>query len=427
MNEPASRSPAITKARAIVTIGGEGPVRGDAAARLEVIEGATVKCAGGVIASLTTDHADAGAGTTIDASGCLVLPGFVDCHTHVPFYGWRGDEDAARLSGVRYEELHGRSGGIFRSAEMLAAASDDEVVEFAVKRANAMLRAGTTCFEMKSGYGLSVEAELRHLRLARRVSERVKQLTQATCLAAHAVPPRMSAGEWIGIAASELLPAVAEEGLAEACDIYVETIAFALEHAARLTDTAKDLGLRMRVHADQLEDNQTGAFAARWGLATTDHLNHTGPDAVGDIAGSDTVAVLLPGATFTLQQAARPPARALLDEGAVVALATDFNPGTSPISSMLLVTALACRLYSFTPAEAFAAATVNGAAALAAGDHVGRIAEGYRADLLVVELDSIDELAYRPDSDPIRVVVCGGEVAHVAPGSEWRISERGSG
>lgn len=409
----------IVGAAGLVTIPGDGPVRGDGFRAIELIPDASVTCDGDTIVSVgLAETAD----VQIDASGCTVIPGLVDCHTHLPFYGWRADEDAARLSGARYEDLHAGEGGIYRSARQLAAVSDDGALSFSENLARAMLATGTTAFETKSGYGLSVEAELRQLRLARALAERVPQTVVSTCLAAHAVPRGMSEGQWIGEAANELLPRAAEEGLARACDIYVEAIAFDLEHAARLAETAKDLGWRMRVHADQLADNQTASFAARWGLASADHLNHTSRAAVDDLAASDTAAVLLPAATFTLRQTAKPPARELLDAGAVVALGTDLNPGTSPVSSLPFVIALACRSYGLAPLEALAAATANAAYVLGIDELVGRLTPGRRADVVVLDAASFDEVPYRPDRNPVAVVVCGGEVVHVAPGFEARIS-----
>jgi imidazolonepropionase len=401
-----------------VTWPGSGPLRGDELTRPEVVEdGALASQDGAFVSEALTSPS-----VTIDASGCVVVPGFVDCHTHLPFYGWRADEDAARLSGVRHESLHGQEGGIFRSARLLAEASDEEVLGFSRDLAGEMLACGTTSFEAKSGYGLSVEAELRQLRLARELARAVPQHVETTCLAAHAVPPGSSQGEWAGIAAEELLPRAAAEGLAGACDLYVETIAFALEQAARLHETARSLGLRMRVHADQLSDGQTAAFAARWGFDTADHLNHSAADAVGDLAQSDTAAVLLPGATFTLRQAKRPAARDMLSRGVIVALGSDLNPGTSPVHSMPFVMALACRLYGFRPVEALAAATVNAAVALGCEDRIGRLAPGFRADAVVLDLPSLDHLAYRPDRNPVAAVVCEGKLAHVAPGFEGRVS-----
>lgn len=389
---------------------GDGPLRGDSLQLLSPEEGVDIGFRDGLVVDDVGD-----AKTEFDASGCTVVPGFVDCHTHLPFFGWRGDEDAARLSGVRYETLHREEGGIFRSARMLTEADDDEVFEFSKSLADAMLAKGTTTFETKSGYGLSVEAELRQLRLARRLADSVPQRVETTCLAAHAIPKDRSQGEWVGEAATELLPVAARENLASACDIYVESIAFGLEHAARLGETSAELGLRMRIHADQLEDGQAGSFAARWGFATADHLNHTSLDAVGDIAASDTVAVLLPGATFTLRQNKKPPARNLIEEGAIVALGSDLNPGTSPIHSMPFVIALACRVYGMRPLEALAAGTVNGAYALGLQDEVGRLTARYRGDAVVLNVPDFDQVPYRPDADLIAAVICNGELVYKAP------------
>ena len=374
-----------------------------------VLENADVVCDEGQIVSVG-EPAPAGA-EIFDASDCTIVPGFVDPHTHLPFFGWRSDEDAARLSGVRYEDLHGKEGGIFRSARMLADASDDEVLDFASGMAGSMLAHGTTTFETKSGYGLSVEAELRQLRLARALAERVPQRVTTTCLAAHAVPKGKSQGEWIGEVAQDLLPVVVKEGLADACDIYVETIAFFLEHAARLAEAAEPLGLAMRMHADQLSDNQAGSFATRWNFRSADHLNHTSSDGVGDLAESDTAAVLLPGATFTLRQAKKPPARDLIEAGAIVALGTDLNPGTSPIHSMPFVMALACRIYGLRPLEALAAATVNSAYVLGLSDGTGQLVPGAPADLVVLDAGSFEEITYRPDRNPVKATIIGGEVA----------------
>lgn len=409
----------VRDAAAVWCFDGPAPVRGPAFQNIAPQEQVSVACDGPAVASIG-DGGDAD--VAFDATGYTVVPGFVDCHTHLPFFGWRGDEDAARLSGVRYESIHAEEGGIFRSARLLAEASDEAVLDFSAGLAGAMLVAGTTTFETKSGYGLSVDGELRQLRLARRLAERVPQTVVSTCLAAHAVPHGKTQGEWIGEAANELMPRAAEEGLAGACDLYVESIAFALEHAARLTEAAKALGWRMRVHADQLADNQTGAFAARWDFATADHLNHASLDAVGDLGSSETAAVLLPGATFTLRQSKKPPARALVEAGAVVALGTDLNPGTSPIHSMPFVIALACRLYGLRPIEALACATVNAAYALGLDHGFGAIRPGGRADLVVLASPEFESLVYRPDTEWIAAVVCGGELVHVAPWAQERVT-----
>jgi imidazolonepropionase len=410
---------AVLDAEELYSFPDSGPVRGPAWSSIQPLDHASFVSEDGIVVSLGDGR---GADVTIDARGCTVVPGFVDPHTHLPFFGWRADEDAARLAGLRYETLHREEGGIYRSARLLAEATDEDVLVFSEELASAMLRRGTTTFETKSGYGLGIEAELRQLRLARELSERVPQTVVTTCLAAHAVPRGKSEGEWTGEIARVLLPRVAAEGLASACDIYVESIAFQLEHAARLSQVSEELGLRMRMHADQLEDGQGAAFAARWGLASADHLNHTSADAVGDVARSDTAAVLLPGATFTLRQNKKPPARSLIEEGAIVALGTDLNPGTSPVHSMPFVIALACRLYGLRPREALAAATVNAAYVLDLHDRIGRLEPGCRADAVVLDVPSFDAVPYRADHDPVLAVVCGGELAYVAPAGEARVS-----
>lgn len=408
----------VRGASSLVTFEGDGPLRGEALRSVGAVPSASVNCEGTVVASVGSP---ADAEMTFDASGCTVVPGFVDPHTHLPFFGWRADEDAARLNGTRYETIHAEEGGIFRSARLLKEASDEEVLDFSLGIAGSMLRHGTTAFEMKSGYGLGVAQELRQLRLARDISERVPQTTRVTCLAAHAVPKGETQGSWVGKAAEEIVAVAAKESLASACDIYVETIAFFLEHAARLATAAETHGLDMRVHADQLADNQTASFAVRWDFRSADHLNHTSPEGVADLAGSDTAAVLMPGATFTLMQAKKPPARDLVDAGGIVALGSDFNPGTSPVHSIPFVIALACRTYGLRPFEALAAATVNAAYVLRLEDTHGRIQQGGRADMVILDAPSFDHVTYRPDHDHVLAVVCGGELAYVAPSARARI------
>jgi len=409
----------VRDASTIIPFAGSGPLRAAEMSSTEIVDHSSLLIADGRVAGVGAPEA---ADIEFDATGCTIIPGFVDPHTHLPFVGWRGDEDAARLAGRHYRDLHREDGGIYRSARLLGDAQDEEVLAFSASLAAGMLAAGTTTFETKSGYGLSIASELRQLRLAARLKVLVPQTVVSTCLAAHAVPKGKSEGEWIGEVAQELLPVVAAEGLASACDIYVESIAFALDHAARLSETARSVGLRMRMHADQLEDSQAGAFAARWGFATADHLNHTSLEAVGDLAASETVAVLLPGATFTLRQNKKPLARNLIESGAIVALGTDLNPGTSPIHSMPFVIALACRTYGLRPIEALAASTVNAAYAVGVGDGIGRLAPGGRGDAAILDMESFDEIAYRPDRNPVLAVLCGGELVHVAPDARHRVA-----
>ncbi|MDQ3784856.1 MAG: amidohydrolase family protein [Actinomycetota bacterium] len=342
----------------------------------------------------------------VDAEGCTVVPGFVDAHTHLPY--------VASAPGSE----HGPE-WVFACASALAASDDAAVIAFAEHLAAGMLAGGTTCFEMKSGLGLSVAGELRHLRLAQALAARVPQCVATTCLAAHAVPPGKSQGQWVGEAATSLLPQVARKALASACDVHVELFSFALEHAARLTRAAHELGLRMRIHADRFADNQTAAFAARWGLATADHLNHTSLDAIDDLASSDTMAVLLPASTLAVGQSRHPSARALLEAGAAVALGSDAGP-VAGAPGMLHVMELACETLGLSPVEALGAATVNAACALGLDGCVGRLELDGRADAVVL---GAPDLA-GPHIPPVVAVVCAGRLAYVAPGAEDRILGR---
>ncbi|HYJ61935.1 MAG TPA: imidazolonepropionase [Actinomycetota bacterium] len=340
--------------------------------------------------------------------GTWLAPGFVDPHTHLPFVGWRADEYAARLAGATYAGVQGEGGGIPRSARMLAAASDEEVLGFAETLAAEMLAHGTTAFECKTGYGDSVEAELRQARLARALGGRVAQTTTVTLLACHAVPSGWSRAAWVEAATSELIPAAAAEGLVDAVDIYVEpSIAFTLEDLARVAAAALAHGLPLRVHADQLEDGGATAAAVAAGARAADHLNHASAAGVTALAAAETAAVLLPASTFCLG-AAPAPARALVDAGAIVAVGTDANPGTSPVVSVPETIAIGCRLYGLAPVGALAAATANAAWVLGLDDRLGRLAPGLRADVLILEGDGPDHLAYRPGHDPVLGGVVGG-------------------
>ncbi|MGH2589808.1 MAG: amidohydrolase family protein, partial [Actinomycetota bacterium] len=250
--------------------------------------------------------------------GCTIAPGFVDCHTHLPFVGWRADEFEARLSGVSYRDLHGE-GGIQRSARMLADASDDEVLAFCRPLVQEMADHGTTTLELKSGYGLSVEAELRQARLARRLAEESPQTCTVTLLACHAVPTGMSRADWVRIACEELIPAAAAEGLADAVDVYVEDIAFTLDDLHAVAEAAETHGLPLRCHADQLGPSGAAEAAVALGARSADHLNHVSPlgiAALGDAPA--TVAVLLPTSTSFLRSSP-PDVRGLLRAGAAVA------------------------------------------------------------------------------------------------------------
>jgi imidazolonepropionase len=345
--------------------------------------------------------------------GCTIAPGFVDCHTHLPFVGWRADEFEARLAGVSYRELHGE-GGIYRSARLLAEASDDEVLAFCLPLVQEMADHGTTALELKTGYGLSVDAELRQARLARRLAEEAPQTCTVTLLACHAVPEGRERADWVRAACEELVPEAAGAGLVDAVDVYVEDIAFSLDDLAALADAAAAHGLRLRCHADQLGPSGAAEAAVALGARSADHLNHVsahGVAALGDAPA--TVAVLLPASTLFLRSAP-PDARALVSAGAAIAIATDCNPGTSPVVSMPEAIAVACSLYGLAPPEALAAATVNPAWALGLEATHGTLSPGKRADLLVLEGDAFRQVPYRPGHNPVRHAYVGG----------WRVGGR---
>ena len=336
-----------------------------------------------------------------------IVPGFVDCHVHLPFVGWRADEFEARLAGVSYRDLHGKEGGIFRSSRMLAEAGDEEVLAFSKALAAEMAGHGTTATELKSGYGLSVEGELRQLRLARRLAEAVPQTCSVTLLACHAIPEGRSREDWVAAACDELIPTAAADGLADAVDIYVEDIAFSVEDLARVGAAASAAGLPLRVHADQLGPSAAAEAAAALGARSADHLNHLSDAGIAALGGSETTAVLLPTSTFTLR-AAPAPVAALRDAGAALAIATDLNPGTSPVCSMPETIAMACSLYGMTPLEALTAATANPAWVLGIDDRVGTLEPGKRADLVLLDGPSFAHVPYRPGHNPVIATVIGG-------------------
>ena len=342
-----------------------------------------------------------------ELAGRAVIPGFVDCHTHLPFFGWRDDEFEARLAGRSYRDLHGE-GGIPRSARMLAEASDEEALEFCRPIVREMLAHGTTALELKTGYGLSVEAELRQARLARRLAEEIPQTAAVTLLACHAVPSGTTREGWVETVCTELIPAAASDGLVAAVDIYVEDIAFTVADLERVAAAASEAGLLLRCHADQLGPSGAAVAAARLRARSADHLNHAGRDGVGALGGGTTVAVLLPGSTLSLR-VPPPPVADLVDAGAPLGLATDLNPGTSPLASIPEAIALAASIYRLSPAEALVAATINAAWVLGLDSSLGSLEPGKRADFVVLESDDVRQVGYRPGHNPVVTTFVGGE------------------
>jgi imidazolonepropionase len=340
--------------------------------------------------------------------GCIV-PGFVDCHVHLPFAGWRADEFEARLKGVSYAELHGREGGIFRSSHQLAEATDDEVVDFCAPLVAEMAAHGTTALELKTGYGLGVEQELRQARLARRLAEMAPQTCTVTLLACHAVPLGMSREGWVKTACTDLIPRAAEERLVDAVDIYVEDIAFSLEDLRAVAEAAASAGLALRVHADQLGASGAAEEAVSLGARSADHLNHCSPEGIASLGRApSTVAVLLPASTFFIR-AQPPPVADLLKAEAAPAIATDFNPGTSPALSMPEAIAIGCTLYGLEPMAALTAATANPAWVLGLHERLGTLEVGKRADFLILDAEDFAQVPYRLGHDPVEATFIAGE------------------
>ena len=358
-------------------------------------------------------EADASA-RQVDVSGCAVVPGLVDCHTHLPFAGWRADEYAMKVAGRPYEEIARAGGGIASSARAFAEASDEQVLEQARDLAREMLAHGTTTFETKSGYGLSEDAELRALALAAQLGRTVPQTTRSTALLAHAVPPGREAGEWLATVA-ELIPRTT----ASALDIYVETVAFGLGDLERMGLLAAAHGRDLRAHVEQFSTMRSVPVALAAGARSVDHLACLHPDDVPGLAAAECAAVLLPGAELLGDEHVAP-GRALADAGAIGVLATDLNPGTSPIASLPLIMGLAVRRYGWTVREAFAAVTLNAAWVLRASDELGSLEVGKRADVVVLDAP-IERVPYRFGHNPVALVIAGGDVVHVRPDEAWRV------
>jgi imidazolonepropionase len=344
-----------------------------------------------------------------------VIPGFVDCHTHLPFAGWRAGEYEQKVTGVPYEEIARAGGGIRASARALAEATDDAVLAQARELAAEMLRHGTTTFECKSGYGLSAAGELRALRLASELG--VAQDTTSTALLAHAVPDGFDADGWMDVVAG-LVPRLPQT--VGALDIYVESIAFSNEHLRRMGALAATAGLDLRAHVEQFNPNRSTPVALEAGARSVDHLSRLHPDDVAPLAAAECAAVLLPGAEL-MGDEATPPARALADAGAICVLATDANPGTSPIVSLPLIVGLAVRRYGWSAREALAAATLNAAWVLRRSDVTGSLEVGKRADVVVLD-GPIEHVPYRLGHNPVAAVVRDGELAWVRPDQAWRVS-----
>jgi len=328
--------------------------------------------------------------------GCWVTPGLVDCHTHLVFGGDRSGEFERRLEGATYEEIARAGGGIVSSVRATREEGEDQLYASALARLEGLKATGVTTVEIKSGYGLDHDSELKMLRVARRIGREAGVRVRTSYLGLHAVPPEHKADRavYVDKAVDEILPAAHAEGLVDAVDAYCEPIAFSVEEVSRLFDKAEELGLPVKLHADQLSDGGGAALAARYQALSADHIEHTTEAGVKAMAEAGVVAVLLPGAFLMLRETQAPPIALLRQHGARMAVATDCNPGTSPVASMTAAINLACVQFRLTPEEALAGATRNAARALGLQDEIGTLEAGKTADLAVWDISRPAELAY---------------------------------
>lgn len=348
-----------------------------------------------------------------DGQGRLATPGLVDCHTHLVYGGERSHEFALRLAGASYEEIARAGGGILATVRATRAASEDELLARALPRMQALLAEGVCAVEIKSGYGLELAHERKQLRVARRLGQFCGVTVRSTFLGAHSLPPEYAGRSqaYVDLVCNEILPALATEGLVDAVDVFCERIAFSLAETAQVLRTAQQLGLPVKLHAEQLSNMEGAALAARHGALSCDHIEYLSAHGIAAMRAAGTVAVLLPGAFYTLRDTQRPPVDALRAAGVPMAVATDHNPGTSPCLSLLLMANMACTLFGLTVSEALAGITRHAARALGLQDTHGLLAAGRPADFVLWPVQHAAELAYWLGHKPACGIVRQGRIA----------------
>ncbi len=392
------KSLAVLHASQLVTLAGPNRFRvGAKMSTLAIIQDGGMLIREGkidLVGASTEIENKAGDSEVIDARGKVVLPGFVDAHTHLVFAGNRLDDFERRARGETYEQIAKAGGGIWSTVEKTRAASDADLLAQAKKHAEWFLRCGTTTVEAKSGYGLTLDDELKILRVMRRLKEETSLEIVPTLLGAHAVPRHMNADEYIDLVIDGMLPRVAGEKLAEFCDVFCEPGYFDIEQSRRILTAARKLGLNLRIHADQLTNSGGAQLAAELKTTTADHLEKTEEQGIAAMKSAGVQPVLLPGSVYTLGLSDYPRTREMIEADLGVIIATDFNPGSSPTPSMPMILSLACTQMKMSPAEAITAATINPAHSLNRGDTMGSLEAGKLANFSIFDCENYRELAY---------------------------------
>ena len=347
----------------------------------------------------------------IDCENQLLTPGLVDCHTHVVYGGDRADEFEQRLEGASYTEIAAAGGGIASTVKATRAASADELFEQALPRVRQLMNEGVTTLEVKSGYGLDCDNEIKMLRVAGRLETELGLRVRKTFLGAHSLPPEFNgrSDDYIALVCDEMLPRAHAEGLVDAVDVFIESVAFSVAQGERVLARARELGLPVKAHVEQLSDQGGAVMATGLGALSVDHLEYLNSDDVASLAQAGTVAVLLPGAFYFLREQQLPPITALREQRVPIALASDANPGSSPVHSLLLIMNMACTLFRLTPAEALRGVTLNAARALGMADEIGSLETGKRADIVIWDVDRPSLLSYRVGMNPCRAVMQAGQ------------------
>lgn len=412
------KSIAIVHAAQLVTLAGpKHPRTGNEMRELAIIHDGGMLIRDGKITTIGTSSSiekdlpsDA---QRVDAGGRVVMPGFVDAHTHLVFGGSRLDDFERRSRGETYQQIAAAGGGIWSTVEKTRTASDDELFEQGKRHAEWMLRCGTTTAEAKSGYGLTLESELKILRTIKRVARETALECVSTFLGAHAIPKedKSDPQAYVGRVIEQMLPAVVRENLAEYCDVFCESGYFTIEQSRKILSAGQNAGLKLRIHADQLTNGGGAVLAAELAAATADHLEKTDAEGIAAMKQANVQPVLLPGSVYALGSTEYPRAREMIDAGLAVVLATDFNPGSSPTPSMPMVLSLACTQMKMTPSEAITASTINAAYSLNRGHAIGSLEAGKLANFVIFDCEDYREIPYWFGFPRVHFVyVCGEQV-----------------